>query len=225
MPRRVCSVQCVQLAERTREACKVMFELGESLGQCDHHHCQEFNMPKLKSSFIPFAHCDCFHGFAVKKCIKPQKVEPFFGEFCLQFRKCQTHTRTSLFAYFIKTHIRKTNGYFALSVCKFTHIASVCVCLARNTWLWLELVLFRQSRAWPCLTPGARLPAGSLCVCCLFYGQSNMQTEGSDCVVVGGRGQGSVTLLHPLFLPVTRRSLVAIEFHLHNFNVCESKLT
>lgn len=90
LPRRVCSVQCVQLA------CKVMFEWGESLGQCDrcdHHHCQEFNMPKLKSSFIPFAHCDCFHGFAVKKCIKPQKVEPFFWRVLFAISKMpNTHT-------------------------------------------------------------------------------------------------------------------------------------
>lgn len=95
-------------------------------------------MPKLKSSFIPFAHCECFHGFAVKKCIKPQKVEPFSASFVCNFENAK-HTRTSLFAYFIKTHIRKTNGYFSLSVCKFTHIMCAvvceceCVCLARNT--------------------------------------------------------------------------------------------
>lgn len=172
---------------------KLCSSWSESLGQCDrcdHHHCQEFNMPKLKSSFIPFAHCDCFHGFAVKKCIKPQKVEPFFGEFCLQFRKCQTHTLTSLFAYFIKTHIRKTNGYFALSVCKFTH--TVWVCVWQET-LDFDLSLYFFAKVEPDLASRPLwLPAGSLCVCCLFYGQSNMQTEGSDCVVVGGRGQGFV---------------------------------
>lgn len=189
----------MQLRVSSWPTCKVMFELGESLGQCDHHHCQEFNMPKLKSSFIPFAHCDCFHGFAFKKCIKPQKVEPFFGEFCLQFRKCQTHTRTSLFAYFIKTHIRKTNGYFSLSVCKFTHIVSVCACVWQET-LDFDLSLYFFAKVEPDLAsrpvPGCLL---GVCVCCLFYGQSNMQTEGSDCVVVGGRGQGSTSQPPTLF--------------------------
>lgn len=143
------------------------------------------------------------------------------------------NTRTSLFAYFIKTHIRKTNGYFSVSICKFTHImcATVCGCVCGKkhlTLTWACTFSPNSSLTLPHARPGRLL---GVCVCCLFYGQSNMQTEGSDCVVVAGRGQGSPPPppYQPLFLSISllslSLSLVAIEFHLHNFNVCESKLT
>lgn len=152
----------------------------------------------------------------------------FSASFVCNFENAK-HTHAQVYLHILLKHIYVKPMGISHWVYENSHTlwVCVCVCLARNTWLWLELVLFRQSRAWPCLTPSARLPAGSLCVCCLFYGQSNMQTEGSDCVVVGGRGQGSVPPCHPptLFASHSALSLVAIEFHLHNFNVCESKLT
>lgn len=62
-------------------------------------------MPKLKSSFIPFAHCDCFHGFAVKKCIKPQKVEPFFlASFVCNFENAK-HTHAQVYLHILLKHI------------------------------------------------------------------------------------------------------------------------
>lgn len=111
--------------------CKVMFELGESLGQCDHHHCQEFNMPKLKSSFIPFAHCDCFHGFAVKKCIKPQKVEPFFlASFVCNFENAK-HTRTQVYLHILLKHIYVK----PMGISHWVYVNSHTLCVCSGVWV------------------------------------------------------------------------------------------